>query len=520
MNSASGTLRSNQIRSTAIFIAIATVGAWVFSRWILAGDVKSLIVVGAMICGGFAFLAILQDWRRGLYLFLVWLVFEDLIRKFAGNATAMFFVKDVIALMTYLSMFSLWRRGRLPVFRPHFAKWLLIFVALGIIQIFNPHSPHIFYGLLGFKLYFFYVPMMFAGYAYMRGETDLQKFLQLNMWITIVVSGLGIAQSVLGLSFLNPAQLAPELQNLGHLVRVSPLTHIAVSRPTSVFVSDGRFAQFLTMMFLLGFGAIGYTVLKKQAKPILLLCAVGITTVAALMTGSRSAFVSLIGNSIVLVAAFYWGIPERMRRSLRIGRAVRRIVFASAAAITLLILLFPEEFNARWSFYSETLSPTSSASEFSYRSWQYPLATFTSVFRQPNWFLGNGIGTTSLGVQYVAGVIEQQKPEIGAESGYGELILEFGVLGLVLWIAWTGSLLRENWRIVRTLRNTRGFPIGFALFWFAAYLLVFYVFYGLVAYQNYLPNAYLWLFVGIVFRLPHLVGAHQEKAASYASVRP
>jgi hypothetical protein len=247
---------------------------------------------------------------------------------------------------------------------------------------------------------------------------------------------------------------------------------------------------------------------------------VGITTVAALMTGSRSAFVSLIGNSIVLVAAFYWGIPERMRRSLRIGRAVRRIVFASAAAITLLILLFPEEFNARWSFYSETLSPTSSASEFSYRSWQYPLATFTSVFRQPNWFLGNGIGTTSLGVQYVAGVIEQQKPEIGAESGYGELILEFGVLGLVLWIAWTGSLLRENWRIVRTLRNTRGFPIGFALFWFAAYLLVFYVFYGLVAYQNYLPNAYLWLFVGIVFRLPHLVGAHQEKAASYASVRP
>ena len=517
MNSASGTLRSNQIRSTAIFIAIATLGAWVFSRWILAGELKSLIVVGAMTCGVLAFLAILQDWRRGLYLFLVWLVFEDLIRKFSGNATVMFFVKDVIALMTYLSMFSLWRRGRLPVFRSHFAKWLLIFIALGVIQVFNPYSPNILYGLLGFKLYFFYVPMMFAGYAYVRSETDLQKFLKLNMWITIVVSGLGIAQSILGLSFLNPAELAPDLQNLGRLVRVSPLTHVAVSRPTSVFVSDGRFAQFLTMMFLLGFGAIGYTVLKRQARPVLLLCALGVTTVAAVLTGSRSAFLSLIGNSIALTAAFYWGVPERMRRSLRIGRAVRRIAFVGAAAIALAILLIPEQFYARWTFYSETLSPTSSASEFGFRSWQYPLRAFMSAFSQPHWILGNGIGTTSLGVQYVASTLGRQRPDVGVESGYGQLILEFGVLGLALWVAWTSALLWETWRIVRRLRDTREFPIGFALFWFAVYLLVFYVFYGLVAYQNYLPNAYLWLFVGIVFRLPYLAKAQQKSAATYAA---
>jgi hypothetical protein len=30
---------------------------------------------------------------------------------------------------------------------------------------------------------------------------------------------------------------------------------------------------------------------------------------------------------------------------------------------------------------------------------------------------------------------------------------------------------------------------------------------GMPAYQNYVLNAYLWLLVGILFRLPHLVNA-------------
>ena len=38
----------------------------------------------------------LRDWRNGFYVFLVWLLFEDLVRKFLGNNLAIYFGKDVL----------------------------------------------------------------------------------------------------------------------------------------------------------------------------------------------------------------------------------------------------------------------------------------------------------------------------------------------------------------------------------------------------------------------------------------
>ena len=39
----------------------------------------------------------LADWRTGFYLFIVWLLFEDFVRKYMGNSTALFFGKDFLA---------------------------------------------------------------------------------------------------------------------------------------------------------------------------------------------------------------------------------------------------------------------------------------------------------------------------------------------------------------------------------------------------------------------------------------
>ena len=516
MQNAAGILRSNKFRANFAAFGFMAVGAWLLSRWIITGEFRSLIFAAAILAGILIFLATLQDWRRGLYLFLIWLVFEDLIRKFTGNSTGMFFVKDIIAGMVYLSMFAAWHRRRLSTFSPRFGKWLLVFVGLGVIQIFNPNSPNLIYGLLGFKLYFFYVPMMYAGYAYLRDESDLLRFLRINMWIAIVVGGLGIAQSVLGLNFLNPVELAPELQNLGRLVRVSPLTHVEVPRPTSVFVSDGRFAQFLTLMYLLAFGAVGYAILRKGMKSTVFLAALAVSTVATVMTGSRSAFIALVCNSVILVLACNWGISAGARRHLRLGRAVRRIAMVSAVAIVLAMLAFPSQVRARWVFYVETLSPASSASEFGYRVWNYPIGALESVFAQSHWKFGNGIGTSSLGTQYVSHILDEQRPPIGAESGYGELILELGIIGPFLWLVWTGALCREAWNIVEKLRHHYYFPLGFALLWFVVYILVIYAFYGIVGYENYVSNVYVWLSVGILFRLPALVAQNGSHAANHS----
>ena len=84
---------------------------------------------------------VLKDWRNGIYCFFVWLVFEDLIRKFAGNGFAVFFAKDIIIGLTYLSMLVALRDRRLPTFKSPFFVALGIFFAFGLVQAFNVNSP-------------------------------------------------------------------------------------------------------------------------------------------------------------------------------------------------------------------------------------------------------------------------------------------------------------------------------------------------------------------------------------------
>ena len=135
------------------------------------------------------------------------------------------------------------------------------------------------------------------------------------------------------------------------------------------------------------------------------------------------------------------------------------------------------------------------------------------IFEQPNWQLGNGIGVTSLGVQYVTKLVGARPLMLGSESGYGILIIEFGILGPILWTFWTVSLFFSAWRVVRKLKQTPLFPIGFAIFWYAFMCLGPFTFYGMNTYQNYMTCAYLWLTIGILFRLPGLISEDQARKA-------
>jgi O-antigen ligase len=116
---------------------------------------------------------------------------------------------------------------------------------------------------------------------------------------------------------------------------------------------------------------------------------------------------------------------------------------------------------------------------------------------------GYGTGTDSLGGEYIAEVLHA--PQLhGVESGIGTLIVEMGILGPILWLAWVCALLRAAWRIVRQLRQTTYFPVAFAIFWYAFILLIVMTYMSIGAYQNFVLNAYLWILVGVLFRLPHL----------------
>ncbi len=483
---------------TAALIALA---AYECAELIIEDDPLRLYSAGLVVLGTVALLAIFKDWRRGVYCFVAWIAVEDLIRKYLGNNMIVYFAKDFFALALYLSFFIARRSTLTKLYRPPFLITLLLFFWYCLIQALNPASTSIFYGLMGLKLCFFYAPLLFVGHALVDSEKELRRFFFFNSVLILVVAAFGIAQSILGHTFLNPEVIQEDIRSLSTLYRVSPITGLVAYRPTSFFVSAGRFQNFLLVSWILTLGFGGFLLMRKQTGRLLAFTTVGIVAAASLLTASRGVILWALASAMVVAPAVIWGASWAGEQRIRVMRAVQRAAVFVAIALAILVGIFPQEVGSRLAIYTETLSPSSSKSELGFRSWDYPLQNFVAAFDYPRWPYGYGTGTASLGVQYVARIMHVPPMNVGVESGYGQLVIELGVIGLFLWILLAYKITHSAWQAAKNLKGTVWFPIGFAIFWYA-FLLVFPMsFYGFIAYQDFVLNAYFWLMLGMLFRI-------------------
>ena len=493
--------------------------AYQAAQLVIQGDVNALVMAGMFFIGCAIVVAILNDWRRGLYLLIGWVLFEDLFRKYLGNNMAIFFTKDFLAIALYLAFFVARRRHLVKTFKPPFLLPLLIFFWFAFLQMFNPSSTSIFYGLLGMKLYFIYIPLIYIGYGLIDSEEDLLKFLTYNCVQVVIIAGLGITQSVLGHTFLNPRVIQEDIRDLSTLYRGAPISGAIAYRPNSVFVSGGRFENFLIVSWLVSLGFAGYLLLRSRRGRNLAFLTVAIVAVASVMSASRGVFMWNAGSALVVAAAFLWGAPWRQGEARRILRAIQRTLLVVGLGLLIMITIFPSEVASRFAVYSETLSPTSPASELAYRVKDYPLKNFLLAFEHPLWVYGYGTGTASLGIQYVARILHAAPMHMEVENGYGQLVVELGILGLFLWIFLSLAISLSAWKVARGLRGSPWFPLGFVFFWYAFVLIVPKGYISLISYQDYLMNAYFWLLLGMLFRLPEVyqTAVHSQVAAGFVS---
>jgi hypothetical protein len=493
-------------------LVIGTLGAYETAQYVINDDMTGLAYAALCLLGGAILIAILNNWRNGVYFFLSWLLFEDFARKFLGNNMAIYFAKDFLLLVVFISFIAAFRRKEVTFFRPPFLMPLLIFIWFGGMQVFNPASTTIWYGLMGFKIFFYYVPLLFIGYALLNTEAELRRFFKINLILALIIISLGIAQSVIGPGFLNPAVQAEDIRLLSGLYRVSPITGLAAYRPTSVFVSAGRYADFVMVAWMLVLGFSGYLLLRHKRGRALAFLAIPITAAGAFLTSSRGSFMWGMITALATSVAFIWGAPWRQGEALRVFRALQRVAIGIAVGIVLLFYAHPDALLSRLAIYQETLLPDSPTSELGHRAWTYPMDNFVGAFNYERWPYGYGIGTTALGGQYVARFFNVKPPVVGVESGYGALVVEMGILGLILWLVMSVAILFAAWKVVKKLKGTPWFPLGFVIFWYAFFLLFPATFSGIQAYEDFLLNAYLWLLLGLLFRLPTLALSAQFAA--------
>jgi hypothetical protein len=501
-------------RVVALCSTAAIIGAaYLIASYIIADDLKGLALFGMVLAGAAIVVAIFRNWRHGLYFFLAWLLFEDLARKFLGNNMVIYFAKDALLGVIYLAWFIAHRRqDNTERFRPPFRVALLLIIWFGFLQMFNPGSPHFAFGIMGMKLYFWYVPLIVVGYYLVNSEIELRKFFYINLVLILVIVSLGIAQSLLGPRFLNPEVLADDIRLLSETYRVAPISGAIVYRPTSVFVSAGRFADVLIVSWMMIFGFSGYLLLRHRRGRLFAFVGLAVIAAGCLMCASRGVFVWTLSSSIIAVLAFVWGAPWRQGEALRVVRVLQRACMGVALAIAVLFFAYPEAFLGRLAVYSETLDPRSPKSELFHRAGNYPMANFLAAFDYPRWPYGYGIGTTSNGVQYVYRYFHVRPPVGSVESGFGAIVIEMGIVGLILWLIMSVFILLSAWKVVRTLKGTPWFPLAFMIFWYALILLLPMTFVAVTQYQDFIMNAYLWLLLGILFRLPKLASSAQVPA--------
>jgi hypothetical protein len=490
-------------------ILLGAVLAYQCAQYVLRDDFVGLAYVAIICLGAAIVVGILKNWRNGVYFFLAWLLFEDFARKFLGNNMVIYFVKDFLLLVVFSSFVAAWRRKEVTTFRPPFLIPLLIFVWFGLIQIFNPASTHIGYGLMGFKLFFYYVPLLVVGYALLNSEQELRRFFTVHIILALIIVGLGIAQSIIGPKFLNPAVPADEIRELSTLYRVSPITGAFAYRPTSVFVSTSRYANFIMVASLMVLGFSGYLLLRSKRGRLLAFIGVAVCATGAFLSASRGTFMWGLANALATSVAFIWGAPWRQKEAARVFRSIQRVALATGLGIILLFATYPDALLARLAIYQETLSPDSPKNELVHRGWSYPVQNFVGAFNYERWPYGYGIGTTALGGQYVARFFKVKPPVVGVESGYGTLIVEMGIGGLILWLIVSFAILFSAWKVVKKLRGSPWFPLAFVIFWYAFFLLFPATYGGIQSYEDFLMNAYLWLSLGVLFRLPTIALSSQ-----------
>jgi hypothetical protein len=96
------------------------------------------------------------------------------------------------------------------------------------------------------------------------------------------------------------------------------------------------------------------------------------------------------------------------------------------------------------------------------------------------------------------------------------IVVEMGIGGLILWLIMATAIGISGWKIVNKLRGTSWFPIGMVIFWYSFLMLFPYMIGGIQSYEDFILNAYLWLLIGILFRLPDIKISTEIAAAESA----
>jgi hypothetical protein len=413
-------------------------------------------------------------WRQATVAALLLVLFEGALRKWLlPEAQAqLYLAKDVLLLGAYAGFFA--RKGlSLPVRQAQpFALLLAMATAYGTLQLLNPSLPSLALGAVGWRSYFFYVPLVFLLPQLYASADDLHRALRRFALLALPLAALGVVQ------FYSPTDSIINA-NVEHEPGTGAVVGFAFNRVrvggTFSFVSGYSAYLLAAALLLAALLAAGSWRVRGNALVYVSLA----TTIAALFaTGSRGPVYLLVA------AAALYALLAAATGDLSLRGALRACLAALVFAGVLWNFL-PEPGQA---FYSRAAGGDDT------------LWRLASPFVEPFAILeqagpvGFGIGAAHQSAQFLMGSAHSWWTQgILAEAEAARVMLELGILGFMLVFTLRVWLAVWALRVALSLKSraARSLALFIALYLCAQA-------FGAVIF-NPTANVFYWVAAGVLF---------------------
>ncbi|MEK7624465.1 MAG: hypothetical protein AAB404_01950 [Patescibacteria group bacterium] len=449
--------------------------------------------------------AILSRWRWGVFIVFAWLLLEDLIRRFIpGQPPQTMLVKDILIALTFFSFLLYFFFRNKKIWKPPFWGILLIFVVLSIINVFNPNSPGLLFGLVGLRGYLWYLPLMFLGYYMFDSRERLLKFCQILVYLSIPLFLFTVFQHFFydtGWTLVRSLADATQTHSFGSAIGQFEGKDIPLL--PSVFGTSHRYSRFSMLLFFLGLGLLAtkYPInslfVRKNNK--LLLASIFSSFLGIIISGVRSSFVLTSAGSILF---FLFAVYVNNAKIRYLWKNNRAWIFSLK---TMILLALPASFLFGYSIFFQLSSFSTALGQRI--SWSFK-ESYSALLNAK--FFGYGTGSLSQGINYIAGSAEWLgRGLVRSEAGFGKVVFELGIAGTIIFYLFWIYLFYLMAKEVKSLKNLDLRNLGLGIFIFSFLILFWFTFVHSQVLGDATTLVILWFFVGVFFGLRKLATVNQ-----------
>jgi len=448
----------------------------------------------------FLYFLFLKQWRWGIYGLIAYMPFSGLpgilFYSSIGSGRASL-IKDFLFVIPAYLGFTFWYLKNRKQTRLDFpGSPLILMVVLAGLLFFHFLAimpTNLMVGLIGLKVWLFYMPLFFLGYHLIDSKTQLIRLAKLMLILGMIPVIFGIVQA--GLIYSGNQSIAFMLHGPAANASTQGFAlfleagGVGLSRVPGLFTFVSQY--FLFLLCLLPIACATWLSADQSRRHMPLYTIVlTLVVIAAFTCGARAAYMLIPG---------YFGVIVIMDRRFRhLFKYLVAFMVVIPIGFNFLLWLIGTSRNTFLEFASDViLGYLSPSSEYSL------IYQFKDALKMTWSGLGTGMATGSsrfafqeYGIPASAGAIS------GIEAFYAKTIVEIGVPGLIIVVAIFTRLIFSGWINLKEIKESslRAFSVSLLAF---LILIVIYLLKG--AAIDYDPlNVYFWFFAGILMKLPTL----------------